>query len=112
MYPKMKQMWPDSTCFPTLLSIEQDTGHKTVTETNKITEEVLLSHLRWVDINNKDGYHNEYLPSSNTCEDGSMESTSAMTFLRKQNQRLEIVQYILKNTETEVFINLLPKCLN
>ena len=104
----MERIWPDSSCFPTLIQLERDTGRKTIVETNKATDEILLSHLRWVGDNQNDGGS-----SHKGCESDcpALEVTNANTsdsiidqtiFRDRRGQRLEIIQYILKTIDKEV----------
>ena len=86
----------DSSCFPTLIQLERDTGRKTIVENNMITEEVLLRHLRWVGDNRNGGSKNDKGYVSN---DGT---TDQPIFQDRRGQRLEIVQYILKTIDKEV----------
>ena len=97
---------PCGSCFPTLIQFERDSGRRTVIETNQITEEKLLSHLRWVD-QKKNGFTGERCESNWTMLNLANETNSAsmnehLVSSKRHGLRLEIVQYILRTINTEV----------
>ena len=98
---------PCGSCFPTLIQFERDSGKRTVIETNQITEEKLLSYLRWVD-QKKNGFTGERCEPNWTILSLANETKSDehLVSSKRHGMRLEIVQYILKTINTEV------QCLN